>query len=151
MSEPVRHSIEVRCSVDHAFAVFTARLDLWWPRNHRRTRDAELTMEGRAGGRFFERDAEGGEHELGQVIAWQPPTRLAYTWHPGALTLPTEVEVRFSARGEGTLVEVVHREASAAMGAEWPVRAQRFDAAWRHLLPEFIALAESGEPPTGAS
>jgi uncharacterized protein YndB with AHSA1/START domain len=131
----------VRCSVEHAFAVFTARIDAWWPSGHRHLPDARLTLEGRVGGRFFERGADGREHELGEVTRWEPPHRVAYTWHPGALTRPTAVEVRFSAQGATTRVEVTHAEGDANLGEAWPTRAQKFDAAWRHVLPAFAAAA----------
>ncbi len=141
MNEPVTHTIEVRCSLSHAFEVFTGRLDLWWPPGHRHFEDGELTMEARRGGRFFERADDGREQELGRVTEWEPPHRVAYTWRPGAIDRPTEVEVLFSTDGAATTVRVIHREGDAGMGQQWPSRAQKFDAAWRHLLPEFAAMA----------
>ena len=31
MTEPLRFSLDVECPVEHAFRVWTDRIDLWWP------------------------------------------------------------------------------------------------------------------------
>ena len=45
MSEPVLRQITVACSVEHAFRVFTAKLDLWWPPGHRKFSGSSLALE----------------------------------------------------------------------------------------------------------
>ena len=145
MPDPIRHTIDVRCPVAHAFAVFTERVDLWWPPSHRRSADGTLTMECRVGGRFVERTESGEEHLLGEITRWEPPHRLVYTWYPGAITGPTLVEVRFVEHEGHTRVEVEHAEGDAAMGEQWPTRAQKFDAAWGEVLPAFATAANNPE------
>jgi len=141
MSQPVTHTIEVQCSVRHAFNVFTERLDLWWPPGHRKV-NGRLTMEARVGGQFYELDDSGERHALGRVTRWEPPHRVGYTWLPGADAMPTQVDVEFLPQGPATVVRVVHGEGGAALGSQWPVRAKKFDAAWRDLLPDLQAFID---------
>lgn len=148
MSEPLERSIEVRCPVEHAFAVFSEHIDTWWPPSHRRFADSRLVLEGHVGGRFYERAASGAEIELGEVLDWEPPERLRYSWWPGADERPTEVEIRFRARGAITVVEVTHREADSGLGAKWPERVKKFEGGWGAVLPAFaqaIDLIEDAE------
>lgn len=142
MSEPLRRTVRVRCPVAHAFDVFTARLDLWWPPKHRRFAASELFLEARVGGRFFERSSTGEEARLGEVVRCEPPHRITYSWYPGALAGPTEVDVRFTEDGEHTLVEVTHSEGNSQLGDAWPQRVELFGRAWGHVLPAFAAFLE---------
>ena len=43
-----------------------------------------IVMEPRAGGRWFERDAEGSETHWGRGLAWEPPGRLLPGWQTGS-------------------------------------------------------------------
>ena len=133
----LRRELHLGCPPAHAFAVFTQRIDAWWPRGHRKDPGAEMVLEGAVGGRLFER-SEAGEHEHGRVLEWAPPTTLRYSWRPGApVGRATEVEVRFSAVEAGTLVQVLHAEGTAGLGSAWPRRAERFDRAWTAVLAAF--------------
>ncbi|MEZ4267914.1 MAG: SRPBCC domain-containing protein [Myxococcota bacterium] len=135
MSQPIRHSVRLRCPPAHAFAVFTGAIDAWWPASHRGRPDATIAFETGASARLVERDPQGGVRELGQVIAWEPAERLAYTWRPGAPEgLTTRVEVRFLPDGDGTRVNVTHSDGEPGLGADWATRAQRFDASWPVVL-----------------
>jgi uncharacterized protein YndB with AHSA1/START domain len=142
--EPIRLTFEVDCSVEHAFEVWTARIDQWWPRDHTVTAADGLTvvLEGRPGGRIFERLSTGVEHEWGEVTIWDPPSRLGYTWHLNRdRNDATDVEVSFIARGDdATQVEIEHRgwERLGAEGEGWR---DRNHGGWATLLPHFIAAA----------
>jgi uncharacterized protein YndB with AHSA1/START domain len=116
--------------------VFTERIDNWWPQSHRRTAESHLVLEPRVGGALLD-ISPAGEARLGEVRVWNPPEQLIYTWYPGAVTGPTEVDVRFFDDGECTRVEVVHREAGAAMGDAWPEQATVFEKGWSAVLPAF--------------
>ena len=142
MSEPVEKSIAVRCSVAHAFRVFTERIDLWWPPSHRKDPASVLFLEAGEGGRFGERLPGGDERILGQVLVWEPPERLVYSWWPGAIDAPTRVEVRFGAEAEATRVEVRHTIGESGLGDGWPSRAAIFTRAWDQVLSAFAAATE---------
>jgi uncharacterized protein YndB with AHSA1/START domain len=146
MSRPLERRLVVSCPVAAAFAIFTARVDEWWPRSHRKLQDATLCFELKAGGRFFEKTAGGDEADLGAVVRWEPPHRLTYRWYPGVVSGATEVDVRFSEVEGGTLVEITHSEGDSALGTEWPVRVQRFDGAWSQVLPAYAEFVTRNEP-----
>ena len=112
--EPVRATVEVRRGIEDAFRVFTAGIATWWPvAGHSVEPDkvAAVVLEDRVGGRLYERWHDGGEADWGQVLAWEPPTRLLLAWKPNPeRPAPTEVEVRFLAVEAGrTRVELEHR------------------------------------------
>ena len=103
---PVRKSVVVQAAPARAFEVFTARLGEWWPRSHHIGKSEPQTwiIEPRAGGRWFERDADGSECDIGHVLAWEPPHRLVLAWQLSAdfkfvRELITEVELRFTSEG----------------------------------------------------
>jgi hypothetical protein len=107
---------------------------------YRRRRGLTVVLEGRAGGRIFERTTEGVEHEWGEVTVWNPPSRLAYLWHLRRDRADaTEVEVRFVDRGDATTrVEIVHRgwERLGTDDGSWR---DRNEGGWATLLPHYRA------------
>ena len=82
-SDP-RRSVTVPVSPAEAFAVYTERAAEWLPPEHTFLPDPQsITMEPRAGGRFYERGADGTEITRGTIKEWAPPGRLAVTWRIG--------------------------------------------------------------------
>jgi uncharacterized protein YndB with AHSA1/START domain len=108
----IEKSVTVEAPPEHAFRVFTEEIGAWWPlRTHAvDTDDAEtVVFEPYVGGRLYERVRGGEEHDWGTVVAWEPPERLGYTWHPGrGAETAQEVEVTFTAEGRSTRVDVRH-------------------------------------------
>jgi uncharacterized protein YndB with AHSA1/START domain len=129
--------VRVECGVEHAFDVFTARIDLWWPRSHRRREGSVMLLEPTVGGRFAERAPSGEEVRMGEVIRCEPPHVISYTWYPGAIEEPTTVDVRFIDKGTYTVVEVTHSEGRSGLGDAWPQRAQVFERNWGLVLPAY--------------
>src|ERR1700690_2329500 len=83
---PVMRTITVECSPEDAFRIFTERIADWWPlRTHSvYHKDAETVLiEPAVGGRILERSRSGEESSWGEILVWEPPHRLACTWHPG--------------------------------------------------------------------
>ena len=142
MIEPIRLAFDVAAPPRHAFEVWTARISQWWPADHTVSTEPDLAvvLEGRAGGRIFERTRDGVEHEWGEVTIWEPPTRLAYLWHLRRDRADaTEVEIRFVDRGDATTrVEIEHRgwERLGADGESWR---DRNLGGWSTLLPHYEA------------
>jgi uncharacterized protein YndB with AHSA1/START domain len=97
---------------------------------------------GFSSGRWFERDADGGECNWGFVTEYDPPRRLMLSWHltpeykfdpdPDAAS---EIEVRFTPQDGGTLVELEHRgfERRTAGGAQTR-EAVSGEGGWTELL-----------------
>jgi uncharacterized protein YndB with AHSA1/START domain len=114
----VRHTVTVPLPLDHAFRVFTEGFDTWWPRSHKigAADLAEAVLEPRAGGRWYERDADGSECDWGKVLVFDPPRRLVVSWqidgswqHDPDPAHASEVEVRFIEEAGGTRVDLEHR------------------------------------------
>ena len=117
-STDVRVSVTVKAPIERAFRVFTERGDAWWPRAYRlgKSERADVVLEPRAGGRWYERGVDGSECDWGRVLVWEPPRRLVLGWQIGVGFVPepvpersSRVEVRFVEEGpERTTVTVVH-------------------------------------------
>jgi uncharacterized protein YndB with AHSA1/START domain len=145
MNEPVVKSVRVDCPIHDAFLSFTARIDLWWPTSHRRFRSSVMVLEPWTGGGFFEKSADGQDVRLGDVLRFEPPHTLAYTWFPGAIAKPTLVRVNFVEEPEAVLVTVTHTEGESALGDEWPQRAVKFTKSWEVVLPAFASFLAAEE------
>lgn len=138
MTPPLEKRIFVDCDVEHAFAVFTERIDVWWPGGHRRVRGSVLHLEPFVGGRFFERAPNGEEFDMGTVRAWEAPRRICYSWRPGCPDAPTEVEVRFLPENAGTRVHVIHRIGATGNDAAFGNAVPRFEAGWAVVLAAYF-------------
>ena len=114
---PVRRSVTVEVSVERAFEVFTAQFGRWWPASHKIGASALKTakIEPKIGGRWYEIGEDGSECQWGDVLAWEPPSRILLAWRIGAdwrfdPALLTEVEVKFvRIAASRTMVELEHR------------------------------------------
>lgn len=111
--DPVIRSISLRCSAEDAFRAWTTQIHLWWPVGRISASEqatSRVMLEGRVGGRIYERTSAGEEIAWGYILVWAPPRRLVHSWFLG--TEPdraTEVEVRFTPEPDGTTtVEVNH-------------------------------------------
>jgi len=143
---PVQRQVTVEVTQERAFALFTGAMGSWWnPGHHVGERPfADVVVEPREGGRWFEVDEGGVESPWGSVLVWDPPHRLLLAWQLDAGWAhdphhTTEVEVRFVADGPArTRVELEHRglerygadadEVAAQLGA---------DGGWAGLLRRF--------------
>ncbi len=111
-------TLVVNCAPEDAFRYFTEDMAQWWPLNTHsiigggsKGSKAPQTcvFESHKGGRIFERGDAGEEHDWGKVTAWEPPSRVAFTWHPGRKPeTAQDVEVTFAADKGGTLVTLTH-------------------------------------------
>lgn len=120
----IRKSIHVARPVDVAFKVFAEEMSGWWPLHdgfaYAGDKAKDIIVEGREGGRFFERATDGEEFDIGTVVVWDPPSRLVITWSQDDWDSSTEVEVAFAPDGDGTRVDLEHRgwDRVGARGAE---------------------------------
>ena len=146
--EPVRKTIRVQATPSRAFEVFTARMGRWWLPSHSinpsKSPIDDVVIEPHAGGRWYERGADGSECDWGRVLLWQPPTRLILAWQLDAQwqfnpDLQTEIEVSFTAQPAGvTQITLEHRGLERLGDAAGEVRAA-IDSpnGWSGLLERF--------------
>jgi len=138
--EAVRKTVTVDCVVEEAFRVFTTDAISWWPTATHSLyggKVREIVFEEREGGEVYELSSDGEKGHWAKVIAWEPPGRLVLAWNVGSAdALPTEVEVCFTAEGDGTRVELEHRgwEALAEDGAE---KRGNYDTGWEYVLGRY--------------
>jgi uncharacterized protein YndB with AHSA1/START domain len=147
-STAVQLSIVVEAALERAFHVFVDDFDRIKPREHNMLAvDIEETvLEPRAGGRIFDRGVDGSECQWARILAFEPPTRLVFSWDISPrwqietdLDRTSEVEVRFIAETpDRTRVELAHRNldrhgpgwesARDGVGADqgWPLYLQRY-------------------------
>jgi uncharacterized protein YndB with AHSA1/START domain len=99
-----------------------------------------VVLEGRLGGRIYERARDGREVDWGEVTAWDPPTRLAYRWHIRRRSDDaTDVEICFvAAPGGSTRLQITHT-GWERLGAEAATWRDANRGGWRGLLPAFAA------------
>jgi Activator of Hsp90 ATPase homolog 1-like protein len=102
----VSRSVSVPLSQARAFELFATRMTEFWPKEHSigDSELAEVVIEPRSGGRWFERGVDGGECQWGRVAVWEPPRKVVLLWQIGAdwqfdPEFETEVEVTFSVEG----------------------------------------------------
>jgi hypothetical protein len=144
---PIVRSVQVPWDPSAAFRRFTAEIDSWWPlRTHSVGQDeaALVEFEGRVGGRIVERVRGGRECVWGTVTVWDPPNRVGFTWHPGrSPDTAQQVDVRFSAAGAGTRVELEHggweRYGKGAAGSR-----RGYGLGWQYVLA--IMAGRGGAP-----
>jgi len=115
----VRKSIVVNAPVGRAFSVFTDGMASWWPPDHHILDAplAEMVFEPREGGRIYDRGTDGSECQWARVLAYEPPTRLVFSWDINLQwkieTDPertSEIEIRFVPEDDHrTRVELEHR------------------------------------------
>jgi hypothetical protein len=142
MTDPLRFTVDVACSVEHAFRVWTSGLAGWWPADHTVSGEVGLhvELEPRVGGRIFERTAGGAEHDWGSVTVWEPPSRLEYLWFLRADRADaTDVAIRFEPTGDGaTRVEITHA-GWERLGTRQEAWRDRNHQGWTTLLPHYLA------------
>jgi uncharacterized protein YndB with AHSA1/START domain len=147
----VSKAVSVNAPPERAFAVFTGGFGRWWPlsSHHVGSQPAvDAILEPLAGGRWFERAADGSECDWGRVLAWDPPRRVVLSWELNGdfkhdPDVASEVEVTFAPEGEGaTRVELVHRGLEV-YGEQADRMREVFgsDGGWTGLLETFAAEA----------
>ncbi|HEX6349479.1 MAG TPA: SRPBCC family protein [Candidatus Dormibacteraeota bacterium] len=146
----VRKEIVVQAPIERAFRVFTEEFDKIKPHEHNllAVPIAETVFEPRAGGNIYDRGVDGSECRWARVLAYDPPSRVVFTWDIGPqwqletdAKNASEVEVRFiSEASERTRVVLEHRNLDRHLdgweglrdgvaGAQgWPLYLDRFAA-----------------------
>jgi uncharacterized protein YndB with AHSA1/START domain len=115
----VSKSVVVDVPIEHAFDVFTIGIGTWWPEAHH-ILDGELKemiFETHVGGHIRDVATDGSECRWSRVLAYEPPTRVVFSWDISLrwqietdASRCSEVEVSFTPDGDArTRVELEHR------------------------------------------
>lgn len=137
--DPVFLEFEVEASVESAFATWTERANVWWPRSHSMSQSDgfQVVFEPRVGGRIYERSPDGTEHEWGEITVWKPPERVEYRWHiflgPDKAT---DVSVTFTPTDGGTTVRL-ENSGFEVFGDSAAERAPRVAGAWGSITQDY--------------
>ena len=152
---PIRKSIRVKASPERAFDIFVAGMGQWWLKSHSllKTSQADVVVEPRDGGRWFEVGDDGSEYDWGRVLHWQPPSRVVLAWQLNAdwtydANFETTVEVRFRPDGDHTLVEFEHRDLERFGARAEELRGSDesgMDGGWGELLEQYRKRCDTGE------
>lgn len=138
---PVRRSVVVPLDTATAFHRFTGTFAEWWPRATHSIGGKlvhTITFDCHVGGQIVEELVDGRRYLWGRITAYDPPHRVAFTWHPSESEASAQdVEVLFHPHDTGTRVELIstgwERRGSKAR------RARRgYDVGWGSVL-EFFA------------
>ena len=115
----VRRQIVVNAPIEQAFTVFTERFGDFKPREHSLLQSpiVATVFEPKVGGHIYDRAADGSECRWARILAYEPPTRVVFSWDIGTtweietdLDRTSEVEVTFVAETPvRTRVELEHR------------------------------------------
>jgi uncharacterized protein YndB with AHSA1/START domain len=76
---------------------------------------------------------------VGEILRFDPPAQLAFSWHESSGAFSSRVDIRLSPDGDGTWLELRHAFAG-------PANAYGFAAGWHHKL-ELLADALEGRRP----
>jgi uncharacterized protein YndB with AHSA1/START domain len=142
----VNKEIVVNVPIDEAFRAFTERFGDFKPREHNIMSSpiAETVFESKVGGHIYDRAEDGQECHWARILAFDPPTRVVFSWDIGPTWQietnhdnTSEVEVRFIAEAaDRTRVELEHRHIDrhgpgwegvrAGVEEGWPVYLDRY-------------------------
>jgi uncharacterized protein YndB with AHSA1/START domain len=151
----VRRQIVVQAPIEQAFTTFTARFGDFKPPEHNLlgVPIAETVFEPKVGGHITDRGADGSECRWATVLAYEPPTRVVFSWNISPQWQiesdpdnTSEVEVQFIAETrQPTRVELEHRHLNRH-GPGWEsVRdGVAHDEGWPLYLDRYAALFPAG-------
>ena len=139
----IRKSIRVERSPEISFRVFVEAIGEWWPKgpsfNGKVLKD--MVIEGKVGGRFFERYTDGTEYEIGRITDFQPPAMVGFTWRAPSWDCNTQVQIRFTAEGSGTRVELEHSGWEQAENLR--ETRKNYHQGWDFILRQYQSCADS--------
>ncbi|MET7667146.1 SRPBCC family protein [Micromonospora luteifusca] len=148
----VRRQVVVNAPIERAFAVFTERFGDFKPREHNllHVPIAETVFEPKVGGHIYDRGADGSECRWARILAYEPPTRVVFSWDIGPTwqvetdpDLTSEVEVVFVAETPArTRIELEHRHLDRH-GPGWESVRDGVDSdtGWPLYLSRYLSLS----------
>jgi uncharacterized protein YndB with AHSA1/START domain len=144
---PIRRSILVSWDPETAFRKFTAEFASWWPTKTHSIGGEKLNQvifEQHLGGRIFEEHQDGRRFQWGEILEWQPPLRLSFSWHPSRDSSTAQhVEIEFVRVAEGTRLQL-----TSTGWEKWGKGARRarrgYDLGWKYVLNVWAGRRTAG-------
>ena len=141
----IRKTVHVKRDMEAAFRLFVDELGQWWPLHtghysYGGDRAQDIFLEARVGGRFYERFTDGEEFVVGQVTSCDRPRQIVFSWGSPDWAEPTQVDVRFTAEGDGTRVDLEHSGWDRA-GKEAAGMGAAFESGWDDVLSCYVQAA----------
>jgi uncharacterized protein YndB with AHSA1/START domain len=145
--EPVVVTIDLSCSVEHAFDTYTDNMAAWWPLDSHAVETDKATFcvfEAHEGGSIYEVTSEGKQQLWGTVLDCTRPHLLRHTWHPGGdPQKPTTVALQFATVGTGSRLTLTH-EGFEILGERGPAVREGYGPGWQFVAGErFKSCAEA--------
>jgi uncharacterized protein YndB with AHSA1/START domain len=150
---PITGIATIAVPIERAFEVFAGSINSWWPHVYHigQAEVAEVILEPREGGRWYERGVDDTECDWGRVLVWDPPSRLVFTWQINGSwqfdpdpAHASEIEVLFTSGGpHETTVEVEHRHFDRLVGGQTINDAIRGGGGWDLLLAGLAKAVEA--------
>lgn len=140
---PVMRTTHVRCTPDHAFAVFTEQIGQWWPTEPHSMYGPDSTGPNFEDGKIVERASDGRSTIWGEVLTWEPPEKFSVTWQlGGADDKQTVVTVYFRPDGNGTRVDLEH-VGWEVYGDEAEAMRTGYNNGWVEVVEAFAQKADA--------
>jgi len=146
----VSTEVEVDATAEHAFRVFTEGIGTWWDDDKHILQAplAEMVFEPYVGGHIIDRGTDGSECAWATVLAWEPPTRVCFSWNINLQwqiepdpQRASEIEISFTEVAPGrTRVVLTHRHLDRH-GDGWEGMRDAVSAGWS--LSGFAAAARA--------
>jgi uncharacterized protein YndB with AHSA1/START domain len=139
---PIRRYVEVRASIETAFALFTSHIASWWPMRRHSVfgADARVRFEG---DRLVERHGD-QQSVWAEVVEWDPPRSLRLAWHPGHdQGHATDVQITFASDEGVTVVTLVHSGWEAV--DDPAATADSYGQGWPIVLGEYARRVNSDD------
>ena len=142
----VSEKIDIVADQVTVFNVYVNQINEWWPRQGESnrysfapdtTKPDQILFEPKQGGRYYEVFADGTEHTIGTIEAWDPPNEFAYTWVVAGWPGQSTISVRFVSSGETTTVIVEHD------GVPDGEEGDGYSAGHKEILGIFAAFVEA--------
>ena len=140
MIAPVRHELSVPLAPALAFDLFLRRMGEWWPLlTHSVWQGAarRCIVDVRVGGHIIEEGPDGATSHWGTILALDEGARVLIDWHPGHdAAESTELEVRFTPEGSGTVLVLEHRNWERR-GDKAAAMRENYDRGWAMVLGHY--------------
>jgi Activator of Hsp90 ATPase homolog 1-like protein len=141
---PLRKTVLVPMEPPQAFELFTTRIARWWPLPTHSVGLADavlVTFPQEVGGSILETMRDGTSCTWGTVTRWDPPSAVAFTWHPGQSESGAgDIDVSFTSDGiGGTVVALTH--SGWARRSDGAAARRRYETGWDVVLAPYRSTA----------